>query len=227
VARSVGAKKLADFSGYSRAGRCPCVPARSSMSGASLPATKAAACGRETLIRPPRAVRLSSGWRVLAYLPRSSGRQNASRFPPFDSVREARAQGRAAPCPHATTKRAIPRRAVGHRRACASPVASFAAGVPFGSLAVAAATARRASVAFAHRKWLLTGAAPTVRFRFARLEARTDNVRFTPPSPIATLHCAAPARCGTFADERRVVGGTKAGGCDSVRVPGRVVRGGR
>ena len=38
-----------------------------------------------------------------------------------------------------------------------------AAGVPFGSLAVAAATARRAMVASAHRKWPPTGAAPTVR----------------------------------------------------------------
>jgi hypothetical protein len=191
VARSVGAKKLADFSGYSRAGRCPCVPARSSMSGASLPATKAAACGRETLIRPPRAVRLSSGWRVLAYLPRSSGRQNASRFPPFDSVREARAQGRAAPCPHATTKRAIPRRAVGHRRACASPVASFAAGVPFGSLAVAAATARRASIAYAHRKWPPTGAAPAVRSgsRGWRLERITAALTPAYPSP-SSVRCA-------------------------------------
>ena len=31
--------------------------------------------------------------------------------------------------------------------------------------------------------------------------------------PIATFHCAAPARCGAFADERRIVAATKADGC--------------
>jgi len=34
---------------------------------------------------------------------------------------------------------------------------------------------------------------------------------------IATLRCDAPARCGAFADERRVVAGTKADGCTGER----------
>jgi hypothetical protein len=35
--------------------------------------------------------------------------------------------------------------------------------------------------------------------------ARTDNVLVTPACSIATFHRAAPARCGAFADERRIV----------------------
>jgi hypothetical protein len=36
--------------------------------------------------------------------------------------------------------------------------------------------------------------------------ARTENARFTAGLLIATFRCAAPARCGAFADERRMVG---------------------
>jgi hypothetical protein len=73
----------------------------------------------------------------------------------------------------AASARAIPRRPVGHRRACASLVAPFAAVV---------------------RKLDLERIAP-----------------FHTGALIATFHCAAPARCGAFADARRVVGG-EAGG---------------
>jgi hypothetical protein len=41
--------------------------------------------------------------------------------------------------------------------------------------------------------------------------ARTDNVLVTPACSIATFHRAAPARCGAFADERRIVGGDDGG----------------
>jgi len=42
---------------------------------------------------------------------------------------------------------------------------------------------------------------------------------------IATFLCDAPARCGAFADKRRVVAATQADGCTDERArPGRVVR---
>jgi len=46
-----------------------------------------------------------------------------------------------------------------------------------------------------------------------RLSARAwiDNALFTPGKPTATFRCDAPARCGAFTDERRVVAGDEGG----------------
>ena len=57
-----------------------------------------------------------------------------------------------------------------------------------------------------------TGRGSRRSIRFARLELE----RITPlhaGALIATFRCAAPARCGAFADERRIVAATKAAEC--------------
>ena len=82
-----------------------------------------------------------------------------------------------------------------------------------GMSAVAAATARRASVASAHRKWPPTGVRlppfdPGSSRRWSGLLAVPAGVL------IATFRCAAPARCGAFVDERCIA----AGDCDAVGI---------
>jgi hypothetical protein len=73
-------------------------------------------------------------------------------------------------------------RAVGHRRACGSLIASFAAGIGCGTLAVVAGLAL----------------APRSGF-------------FAPTCSSPHFHCGAPARCGAVADERRIVVGGEGG----------------
>jgi hypothetical protein len=53
---------------------------------------------------------------------------------------------------------------------------------------------------------------PAVRFGSARLECEPITRLFTTGVRIATFRYAAPAPCGAFADERRVVAATKGRG---------------
>jgi len=144
--------------------RCARVAARSPTSGASVAAMADAKRSRHSIrlaawsATRPRALHT-------AVLIATFGRDTPARCGAFvDERRIIAGEGGAAYI--------IPRRAVGRRRACASLVASFAAGVPV--------------------------------------------CDFWQPSShgvfIATFRCAAPARGGAFAVERRVVSAAKAGG---------------
>ena len=101
------------------------VAVRSPMSGAPWWATKADGCGRETLIRtfhrdaPARRGAFADERRIVAGNEGAEcGRETL--------IQSLGSQSPAVPCPRAATR--SPHWAVGHRRACASLVASFAAG---------------------------------------------------------------------------------------------------
>jgi hypothetical protein len=115
---------------------------------------------------------------------------------------------RAPPWPACRTL-AFPRTrwAVGRRRSCASLAASFAAGLPardVGGWRGGCSRGKRADASAQSIAWPPTGRGPRRRPDDRRWSANGWRALLA-GALIATLHGAAPARCGAFVDERRTV----------------------
>jgi hypothetical protein len=115
---------------------------------------------------------------------RSSGRQR-SRFPKLDAAREAGAQGPAVPYLRLGARRALARRAF----RCATFLMQRAHG-----------NGGR------EKRDMMVGGARTARVVLEQIAPLSAGVF------VATFRCDAPARCGPFADARRIVPATQADG---------------
>jgi hypothetical protein len=91
---------------------------------------------------------------------------------------------------------------------CIAMRPAFAARAP-----MPGASLRRGRPLYIHSiEWSPTGRGARRSNPAREAGARIGNPLFTPAGPIATFRCAAPARCGAFADERRVMAGGEGGG---------------